>query len=176
MKRFHRTLLLLLLVSLTVVSGCSRTSKVENAQTFADEAFKDLAHDWSEKTLKKYAGPEFYAQCDEKKAAQICKLLGSKLGPLTSYKGAKPQSPLPTPDPNNKTPLIIGFVAEADFRNGPGTALIMVQEKDGGRWSLNGFQIKSPVLMQQNPNPPQPAQPTKPPAKPAATPSDSPTP
>lgn len=176
MKRFHRTLLLLLLVSLTVVSGCSRATKVETAQTFADDAFKDLAHDWSENTLKKYAGPEFYAQCDEKKAAQICKLLGSKLGPLTKYNGSKPQTPMPTPDPNSTTPLIIGFVAEADFRNGPGTALIMVQEQKGGRWSLNGFQIKSPVLMQQNPNQPQPPKASKPPAKPAATPSDSPTP
>jgi outer membrane murein-binding lipoprotein Lpp len=172
MKRIHRILFFTLLVSLTLISGCSRTSKMENARTFADEAFKDLAHDWSEKTLKKYAGPEFYAQCDEKKAAQICKLLGEKLGPLTSYKGAKPQNPNATT--NTTAPLILAFIAEADFRNGPGTALLMVQEKEGGRWSLNGFQIKSPVLMQQNPNPPVAAPKAAP--KPATSPSTSPTP
>ena len=155
-----------LFVSLVLLTGCANLMPAHPAQTFADTAFKDVASNWSTKTLKNYAGPEFYRVCPPEKAEKLLDFFSKQLGTLKSYG----TSSAPAVSVANST--VPGapqaFVVMVDFEKGPANVTVMVGEKEG-KWSLHGFQISSELLKRPMTPVPPPAPPATP-ATPAATP------
>lgn len=135
----------MLAISVMALSGCAMRG-VSAGQKFGDVAIQDISRNWDEKVLDQYAGAEFYKQCPPERAKEICALLKDKLGPIKSYKGSTISPNFPSPTPGSTAPLVMGMKGEAEFANAPGNITLIVAEHDG-RWTLNGFQVQSPALM-----------------------------
>ena len=150
MNRISFLLVVCCMVCVGFLIGCGPSNKTAQARSFAESAFKDIGTSWNDMTLKRYAGPEFYAKLPEPQAKALCRELNRVLGPITACRGSSILGPTPTPPavPDPKNPLVYNVVVEADFRNAPVTATLAVMERSEGQWSINGFSLHSPVLDQ----------------------------
>jgi hypothetical protein len=118
-----------------------------SSKEYVDRALPAIVREWSADSLLARASPQLLQGSSEAQLRGFFSKLSEKLGSMTGYPGSQGDS-------NTFFSLSKGRIVSARyhahirFQRGEADINLMLFQDKAGKWSIAGFQVLSPALMQ----------------------------